>query len=71
MLRHYLCYFWYIGLQNITFSPCLQSQNLAEEGLEKDLYIQGTTVTVLAADLKRCMDIKKLVYSARLFLFVF
>ncbi|XP_068637444.1 GPI inositol-deacylase isoform X2 [Aristolochia californica] len=49
------------GSQSQSFSHCPPSIHWAEDSLEKDLYIQGTTVTVLAMDgRRRWMDIKKL-----------
>ncbi|XP_077237566.1 hydrolases, acting on ester bond isoform X2 [Tasmannia lanceolata] len=49
------------GPQIQSFFPCPQSANWADDVLEKDLYIPGTTVTVLAMDgRRRWLDIKKL-----------
>ncbi|KAF9592166.1 hypothetical protein IFM89_012660 [Coptis chinensis] len=43
------------------FSPCPQSVHWNDDGLERDLYIQGPTVTVLAMDgRRRWLDILKL-----------
>lgn len=51
-----------IGRSNLqTIFPCPKSVHWAEDGLERDLFIDGTTVTVLAMDgRRRWLDIKKL-----------
>ncbi|PIA26435.1 hypothetical protein AQUCO_09300024v1 [Aquilegia coerulea] len=42
------------------FSPCPRSVYWSKDGLERDLYIEGTTVTVLAMDgRRRWLDIQK------------
>ncbi|KAG9448528.1 hypothetical protein H6P81_008493 [Aristolochia fimbriata] len=50
-----------VGSQSRSLSHCPPSIHWAEDSLERDLFIQGTTVTVLAMDgRRRWMDIKKL-----------
>ncbi|XP_058114854.1 GPI inositol-deacylase isoform X2 [Magnolia sinica] len=49
------------GSELQSFSRCPRSVHWAEDGLEKDLFIQGTTVTVLAMDgRRRWLDIGKM-----------
>ncbi|KAF9607813.1 hypothetical protein IFM89_001534 [Coptis chinensis] len=49
------------GTYTHNFSPCPQSVHWNDDGLERDLYIQGPTVTVLAMDgRRRWLDILKL-----------
>lgn len=50
-----------VGSKMLNFSPCPKSVNWADDSLDRDLYIQGTTVTVLAMDgRRRWLDIRKL-----------
>lgn len=52
-----------------TFSSCPSSVHWSDDGLERDLYIQTTTVTVLAMDgRRRWLDIQKLVSLAEFFI---
>lgn len=55
----------------LNFSPCPKSVNWADDSLDRDLYIQGTTVTVLAMDgRRRWLDIRKLVSLAEIIFFL-
>lgn len=59
------------GSQVHSFSSCPQSVHWSDESLERDLYIQGSTVTVLAMDgRRRWLDIQKLGSDGKIY-FVF
>lgn len=50
------------GLHVDDISGCPRNNRWSEDGLERDLYIQTSTVTVLAMDgRRRWLDIQKLV----------
>lgn len=50
------------GSQVQALSPCPSNMHWTEDGLERDLYIQTNTVTVLAMDgRRRWLDMEKLV----------
>jgi hypothetical protein len=52
----------FAGSQVHTFSSCPNNVHWNDDGLDRDLYIQTTTMTVLAMDgRRRWLDIHKLV----------
>ena len=62
----------FAGSQWHTVSACPSNVHWTNDGLERDLYIQTTTVTVLAMDgRRRWLDIEKLVSMVDVFLFNF
>lgn len=55
-----------------SLSACPNTFHWSNDGLERDLYIQTTTVSVLAMDgRRRWLDIEKLVSSAKVFFLYF